>query len=250
MSRLFTPDEYVLFTASQFPSLYACDTFEQTAFRVYDQLFNVLGNGLNDKEAVLEELTFVEFNQEEAKRFITAETLYYGWYETRTWFGDTELGEGDPITVLEQDKPKYPAIKLWVESSQHEYSPCPNFKETYSMVYKDFFAELGDDWVKAASWFYTECKKYFDGDHSSYSRAYPKKDAFDNKEHLTDYEDAFKKYASHEAIAEAYDIKFNGDIDDFAKHHWQKELSRIYAFLDATQERLSGMLNEQTVEPR
>lgn len=244
MPRLFMPEEYVLHSLSSHPSLFSDKTFEKVALHVYDQLFNVIGNGLNDKEAVIEELTFVEFDQDQAKRFITDEALYYGYQEAEEWLGKITMGKGEPITVLESDKQNHPEIKHWVKSSRHEFTPYPNFQERYSMVYDDFFSELGDEWIKAASWFYDECRKFFDGDHSSYSNAFPKGNNRGSEAVIRDYAESLMKYDSHDAITEAYGVEYTGDIEDFITRRWQQQLSSIYAFLDVTQERLEGMLSK------
>ena len=52
---------------------------------------------------------------------------------------------------------------------------------------------------------------------------------------------AIAKYNSHEEISEAYELEFNGDVDDFLKRRWTKEKDRINSFIDKTIKKLEEL---------
>lgn len=46
MTRILTPYEYIIKLISAYPSLYAAPTREAAIFKIMDQTFNTIGNGV------------------------------------------------------------------------------------------------------------------------------------------------------------------------------------------------------------
>ena len=103
--KLYTPEQYILKSASRYPTLFVGNDYNNTKFRVLDQLLNVNGNGIRNDKELLEHLEYHEFDEVDAARYTTGEPVYYGYYEVEM-FGSvvTSKSGTDPICVLESDR--------------------------------------------------------------------------------------------------------------------------------------------------
>lgn len=241
---MITPKQYVLILVSEYPTLYADSSYEKSAFRVFDQLFNVIGNGIRDHSELIQELDVVPVEEPTVVKYFTGEPLYWGYEKTR------DLGHGviipdtsqnENIVALESERHLYPNVKLWVQSNgelsdEHPSFkvPYPNFDEAYSTVYRTNFHELGEEWIDAAIWFYEQCNSFFDEKPEYYHYAYPSHNKNIDERLVRDLSERFKSYSSHEEISKAYGVEFHGDIDDFARRRWQSELKDIREFINKT----------------
>jgi hypothetical protein len=236
---MLTPTQYVHNQVMMYPSLFAAPSYENAAFKVFDHLFNTLGNGINElKEFEVEA-------QECDKRYFTGEPIYYGYVEAEEIGGKLypTLGQ-HAITVLESDLRLHPEIKVWTDIRMtRRNAPYPNFKKEYSMVYSPCFRSVDYKWLDAAVWFYNECLTFFSGDCSSYPYAFPKSTKHDTDLAILNQLEAFGK-RSHEEISRDWEFPYNGDIEKFMKGKWQWELERIRGFIIET----IGMLKEMYID--
>ena len=70
-TKIFTPDEYVLAQVLQYPGLFSSSTFERAKFKVFDQLFNTIGNGIKNDGDLLEEVSYYKFDKDEAMKLVS-----------------------------------------------------------------------------------------------------------------------------------------------------------------------------------
>ncbi len=250
-SKILNPREYVLSSIVEYPSLYAAGTYDESAFKVYDQLFNVIGNGVRNTYELIREVTGTPVSEESAQKYLNNEPLYYGYENVLILnsgfkYPDPSKHE-DFITVIESEKDKHPNIKLWVDCSlgnddeNNITSPYPNFSEKYSIVYNSDFTQLGNEWQEAAIWYYQKAKDFFEQTPSYYRRAYPSNDSYEDKELISGYLEEFKN-KSPQQITEQYNTEYNEDVYKFAEAHWQNKLSQIKIFLAKTIEMLENNL--------
>lgn len=247
--RYYTPEEYVLANLIEYPSLYKSPTLHDTSLLVFDQLFNVIGNGISDDEELDEYLAYKDFDASLAEKYFTNESLFYGYYKTIK-YGKFEIGDADgcnkgTVLCLESEKHLYPDIVKWVISSNAKFNPYPNFQKEYSLVYRTDFGKLGTEWIRAAKWFYRSCETFFNEAETVgyYHNAFPKVKARDNERYISDLVGLLKKIDLAQ-VEEQYGVPFNGSVEDFAKARWEKELNRINVFLGETQEHLNALIDK------
>lgn len=239
---LLTPDQFIKLAICRFPTLYACDTFEFSKFRVLDQLLNVIGNGIRDDDE-LDEFIFVENVPDfsDYERYIKEE-IFFGYENVRAIEGSNVLfPEGESITCLESNKHLYPNVKKWIHSKKiKEKAPYPNFKEGYSTVYRTNFERLGNEWIDAAIWFYQEAKVLLEQYESTYHYAYP---CATERETVNRKADQIKMFGArtNEEISKDWEHPYDGDIEKFLIGKWQKEKTRIFEFIERTISYLEGM---------
>lgn len=239
---MITPKQYVLAKVAEYPTLYADSSYEKSAFRVFDQLFNVIGNGIRNHEELIQEFDVTPVDELNVRKYFTGEPLYWGYEETRD-IGDglviPDTNKYENIIALESEKHLYPNVKLWVKSNgKDEYPdfrvPYPNFEEQYSIVHRTQFFEFGEEWIGAAIWFYEQCNTFFDEKSEYYHYAYPSHNKKQDERLVRDLSERFRMYSSYEEISKAYGVEFYGDIDDFARRRWQEELKDIRLFINKT----------------
>ena len=236
---MLTPTEYVRNQVMMYPTLFAAPSYEDAAFKAFDHLFNVIGNGVDGIK---------EFNAKPDhcdERYFTGEKIYYGYTQTEEIDGKlySVIGNEDPICSLESDRHLHPEIKLWTDARvTKKNAPYCNFKKQYSMVYNKLFESVDYKWIDAAIWFYNECLTFFNGDCSSYHYAFPKSTKHDTDIAILDHLEAFGE-RTHEEISRDWGFPYNGDIEKFLVGKWQLELARIRQFIIET----IGMLKEMYV---
>ncbi len=239
---LISPDQFIKASICQFPTLYACETFEYSKFRVLDQLLNVIGNGIQVDEE-LDEYLFLEKVPDfsDYERYIHEE-IYYGYEKVRAMEGsDVLFPEGDSITCVESCKHLYPNVKKWVHCKKiKEKAPYPNFKKEYSTVYRTNFERLGNEWIDAAIWFYQEAKVLLEQYESTYHYAYPCATERETENRKADQLKAFGE-RTNEEISRDWEFPYDGDIDKFLVGRWQKEKTRIFEFIATTISKLQKM---------
>lgn len=241
-TKYFTPEQYILASVEEYPSLYASTSYESAKMKVLDQLFNVNGNGIRDSEELAEELAFTPTDFEHAKKYLTGEQTYYGYYKMKD-YGTFQFPENTPDDlsgVLESERVNYPKVVHWQACSLYEFTnPYPNFKKDYSIVWRSNFKDYGQDWINAAIDFYTKCKEYFEGDCSTYHYAYPRKTEGETRQTRDSYQKTMKD-KTPEDIEKGYGVPYDGDLDKFITARWMKEKARILSFIDETIEMLKN----------
>jgi hypothetical protein len=250
-SDFFSPYEFVVRCVEKFPSLYASPSYGMVKFKVFDHVFNTIGNGL-----FLEDFTGKKISNDDVLNVIhwfNCEKASYGYEEFEEINFDSGVFKkaiGDSVVVcLFSDKDKHPNIKVWVDfDCCIERNPYPNFTKQYSIVWnsKDFdFSSMGKEWIEEAIWFYEECLKYFlDPERvKSYHYFFPQKNDYQNKD-LIDFTRkliaSYEKYPTNEDISNDYGVEFVGDRDNYSDLYnfsikvWEKEFNRILDFINET----------------
>lgn len=253
-----SPEQYVLAKLVKHPTLYAADSYENAARHIFDQLFNVIGNGIRDDEELMSELAETEIVEESfAQKYLTGEPLYWGYEQVRELCSGVFVPENsaESVVALESEKHLYPSVKLWVQSNKRfsdktetQRVPYPNFDEKYSLIYKTNFKELGEEWIDAAIWFYEDAKKWFETKSKYYHYAYPSHSERKDQSLIDSFTEKFQKYSDNDSISKDYGVEFHGDIDDFARRRWQKELTRINTFIDNSIQMLKSWKQQVTSE--
>lgn len=255
--KLMTPVKAVNFNINMHPSLYASAGIEIAKLRVYDHIFNVIGNGIRDSDE------FVDCLRDRRKgvqtppaKYLSGERLHYAYTETE------DFGEGDckfsmpkhgsslDEVFTEAEKADHPEVKYWLGFNvSSKFIPYPNFQKEYSTVWQIDTALLTMDWIEEIIWFYRKCEDFFDGpDAHEYHRAVttdPKK----LERRIKDQEQFFEKYRKETAsesefwaaITENWQCEYRGDTLDFLQRRWQKEHDKIRAFITETIAMLEGL---------
>lgn len=243
MTRILTPYEYIIKLISAYPSLYAAPTREAAIFKIMDQIFNTIGNGIEFENFVGDEIN--EDVMAAAQKWFSCSNAAYGYYQVDTYKG-FERPIGDSIVVHGSEKHLHPDIVYWVNFECNQpRDPYPNFQKRYSLVWKPSFKKLGIEWRNIAIWFYEECRDYFmDVDRvKSYHTSFPKKTEKETNRLISDYKKRItdkKMYPDNVAITKAYGVKFVGDPENdsdvaaFIQRRWDKERADIMIFIDKT----------------
>lgn len=255
--KFYTPEQYILKAVGTYPTLYSNNTYDKVRYAVLDQIFNTIGNGIWN----IKEFEYQDYDFDGAKKYITKESLFYGWHKDDCEYVDVGSDEtwcrhkpgAKSIYVLDSERVNHPEIGDWLECTRSGIRNLyPNFKEEYSMVWdKEFtFSDLGEEWIKEAICFYQESLKYFQDpeQYKSYQYAFPKYDSYHKRDvtenTLKDFQRHIAgKYASYEALSEAYGVEgYNGDDYDFLCRRWNQEHARIIEFINETIKMLESKL--------
>lgn len=243
--KLFTPDDYVLARVAQYPSLYSDASLDGAKLRVFDQLFNVIGNGIRDIGELRADLKYHKFNRDRAFRAISGEEVYYGYYDFEM-IGDYKFPRGDSVTALESEKANHPDVKVWNEAGNtskrcaklgidYSWNPYPNFSKQYSILWApDFRKVAGDEWVAAAIWYYEQCREWFKTNSHKYHGAYPCGDKNKDDRYLDEMLEWREKYESDEAFSEAYGYEYTGDMDDFMRRRSAGTIQKCLDYIEET----------------
>ena len=88
--KLMTPTKAVNFSINMHPSLYASASIELAKLRVYDHIFNVIGNGIRDSEEFVDHLRDRRKGvQTPPAKYLSGERLHYAYTEIE------DFGSGD-----------------------------------------------------------------------------------------------------------------------------------------------------------
>jgi hypothetical protein len=233
MSDFFTPDDYVLCQVDRHPSLYADTTFEGSKLRVLDQLFNVIGNGINDVDALVNCVKKREFNRDRAIRLTAGEKVFYGYYEVRDFGSGVYIGKGESITVVDSERHQHPTVVDWLCCGVTPWRPYPNFSKRYSNVFADDFkTKVNDEWVGAAVWYYKKCLEWFETNSQMYHGAYPSINPARDAQYVLDMFKQRDKYETDEEFSKAYGVEYTGDMDDFMRRRSDKTKASAIEFIN------------------
>lgn len=268
---MLNPIDYVKHATAAYPTLYYTGDFNRSAMKVYDQLFNVIGNGIRDDLELHAELSAQLRSDIDYDRYFSELPLSEGYTKISQSSLDMmerlrknpHISEEDiqdlvfpdhdsaiPGLFTDAEKESHPEVLFWKQLEPSGFSPYPNFKEEYSIVYQSDFKKLGLEWLDAAIWFYTECQKYFEPELINYHGSYPSDNPNTDAATRRGYEENFArgKYKDNTEISNAYGVEYTGDLDDFIKRRWLKEKERIGQFLVNTVEYLKHMRMEVAPE--
>lgn len=213
---ILTPRQMVIRSAARYPALYS-GQFEEVRFKVMDQIFNVLGNGIRSKSEFLAHIS---------------------------------VPTG---TVISNEMPPENAEKTkW--DKMYVRTPYPNFQKKYSLVGEVPLENIRTDWLEEMEWFYMECQKFFAGENvNHYPYAFPSSNtgASTVKEWTEIAERRTAEAKSPEEFQKAwvrdYESEYHGDIEDFLTRRWAKKLSEIETFITGTIDLLHGELTNRKV---
>jgi len=243
---MLSPEQYVYNQVASYPSLYHANSYEAAAKRVFDQFFNVIGNGVD----LPEELDRPIVDQVEVAKFLRGEKVYWGYTEVEELVNGVMIpkrsSDGKTLICVESEKALHPEVLLWVDCKDYPWTPYPNFQKKYSTVYEPEFKDLGNEWIEAAIWFYEECVEFFNKTPEWYAYAYPCKSQRETDTRVYDMKVRLRSYKSNEEISEAYGCEFDGDIDKFLRLRWENDLIRIDRFVSETLSYLRTLHDETT----
>lgn len=255
--KLMTPEECVNFNLNQHPSLYASSSYETAKLRIYDHIFNVIGNGIRNTSEFYEYLhSRVDGIQEPPTKYLTSDRLFYGYTEVEE-FGDAEfkLTFGKTESCLdevftESEKADHPEVKHWMGFNViNDFKPYPNFQKQFSTVWKIDAKVLTPEWIDEIIWFYQKCEEFFDGPLAhEYHTAVPA-DPKKLESRIKGQDEFLAKYfkqgkTESEAwadITKDYGTEYLGDTLDFIQRRWQAEHTKIREFITETLTLLEGL---------
>lgn len=240
---IMTADQAFNVAMDEFPSLHTANTLELAKLKFYDQVFNVIGNGLNTANEFEREFTITDENKHLLntfpEKYITHDSLY----------ADNNQLQGNYLRSLytreEAEELQRMGYNIRQCNSNYDvFVPYPNFRAEYSLVYTIDLKEYDSSWTIAAIYYYSAMQQWFKSDSV---REYP------NASHLRDmqssirsYKQAFKRYEGDTTTADernanitrAYGIHYTGDIEQFIHARWDEELNRINTFITETLSKL------------
>ena len=251
--KLLTPREYVLKAVADYPTLYAAPSYEEAAYKVFDQLFNVIGNGVSDQHELMNAVMGIPVDEEKALKYLKGEEIFYGYTKVKTLGSGTVIPDrdsfGKDIVALASEKEQHPDVKLWIgygKKKKEVNVPYPNFSKEYSLFYQADLSVLGEEWKQAVHDYYNQSKQFFLTTPEHYHNAYPSNNHHRDEQLIKDFTEAFKKYSSNEEISKAYESEYNGDVVEFVTNKWKNELAEILSFIDETIDRIENMGTTQT----
>lgn len=250
-----TPEQYVQNQILEYPSLYACSSFEESKFRIFDQLFNAIGNGISSKtfkKIVEDDFVLSEQDIEKLKEYTSTDDFAYGYTEDQLveWNGQKvpNMYIGTTFIIVPQSKQEqYPHIAHWVPfSSNHRYQMHSNFDKEYSLCWDGKYTKyLNKEWIESLIWFYEKCHDLFNKENIAeyYSSAFPETTEKKTQIRIRDFLSFIKDY-SNEKVSKEYGLEYYGDPDEFLRRRWNIEKIRIIKFIEKTLKKLNKKLNE------
>lgn len=265
-----TAEEAFNYSMNSYPSLYTAVTVREARDKVFDQIFNVIGNGYRDHDEFVEghlwQPNIAEMTRAYPAKYIGTAPLFTGYMATETRgnnafsFEMPDMHSALHGLYTEAEKEFHPDVKKWSHSNRHlgEHSPYPNFKPEYSLLYHVEIEKLDDSWLHAGVEFYEHCREYFNSPLcANYSGAWPS-DPKKQERLVADYETGLARCIKGidsqaeqwAAISKAYETPYKGDTALFIQERWVKEKARIEAFIDSTLAMLQTHLaNRQSAAP-
>ncbi len=255
--RMMTADEAFSYSVQRYPSLYASLDEKSTRMAVYDQWFNVLGNGLRDISDLQREFRWLPelaaWTQGVPQKYMGPEPIYEGF----TQMQEQEPGEVPKpafesrirgfYTVPEQEF--HPEVKFWRQREKGTgFGFYPNFTPEYSLVYNVDRSALDASWLHAALYFYEQAQEYFAGAQTDYySGAWPQ-DPMLQQKRVVEFERDWIRLGPEEqrkqwaTLSDNYGLPFAGDTRTYLATLWEQEKTRIHQFLSDTVQMLESEL--------
>lgn len=259
--KLLSPTKAVNSAINDYPTLYASNGYGLAKLRVYDHIFNVIGNGIRNTQEYCEYMRDRRKNvQSPLAKYLSGERLHYAYMEME------EFGEGECKFFMpkseslldgaftEAEKADHHGVKKWVGFDVIDrFVPYPNFKKEFSIIWRIDTGLLTEEWIDEIIWFYRKCEEFFDGpDASEYSYAVTK-DPIKLEQQIKEQELFFKSYKKETmseaeywaVITEAWKCEYRGDTLDFLQRRWQIEHTRIREFITETINMLNLLLQDK-----
>lgn len=238
-----TVKQYVHHNVANYHILFASSSYDVSKFSVFDQLLNVIGNGIRSNENLIEHLNIEIVD---ATRFFKepVTTGYYKLIDYGSGYFHADIS-GESVTCFISEKNQYPEVKRWVDYELKEEfkMPYPNFTKEYSLVWRcPEFLNLDSEWKESAIWFYKKAREIISNREKEYSYAFPLETELKNKNTI-DNQIAMFGNRTNEEVSRDWQHPYDGDIVKFLTTRWQKEKQRIFDFIDETIEMLENHIH-------
>lgn len=255
MQRIMTAEQAFNYSMNMHPTLYSSESVELSKFKFFDHMFNTIGNGIRSLEEFIERHIINENNESFTKsypeKYISSQPLFIVYKEHQMIGNHKSPKHGTEIIGLytqaevNEMPDSYSTIQInkkYKFVDEKDFSPYPNYKKEYSMVWQMDLSKLDKSWTEYAIWYYEKAKEFFHSDNvSDYHGAYPKTEKAISRI-IADYDSAFERYKKdnmteeefYKAISDAYELEYDGNTQDFIQRRWNKEFSRILSFIDET----------------
>lgn len=261
-AKLMNAEQAVNLLVNLYPSLYYGPNLDRIKMHVFDQIFNVIGNGIRDTEEFLNEFTITKDNKpyldSMPAKYLSGEPLFHAYTESETRFADFEtpvFGSDIEGLFTQEEINQMPEVKITraARSKPDFCIPYPNFQEQYSLVWRVDLNEFDESWFEAATFYYQNAKAFFHSEHvHHYSRAFPI-DKVKAENLIESYEKNFQRLRTegmsdaeyYQAITKAYELEYEGNTEDFVRRRWVVELARIELFIDTTLDKLATALSQK-----
>ena len=253
-----TAEEAFSYCVNRYPSLYASLNERSTRMAVYDQFFNVIGNGYRDLDDMEHHFTWTPAHHSVTSgvpaKYMGPEPIFEGYMKAVTTRGQVEPDFESRMRgfYTEAEKALYPDVQYWEPREKGEgIGFYPTFKEEFSLLHRIERDALDVSWLQAGIYFYTQAKEYFAGpDSDDYSRAWPS-DPARQRQKIKEFErdtrvsDPAKKAELWATLSTNYGVPYTGDTPAFLQTCWTKEKSRIEKFIDSTLSMLQADLDRR-----
>lgn len=250
---LLTAPQYVARSIATYPTLYLADTYDASKFLVLSQLFQTQGNGVRDWKEFRENCSGDANAPSEPPPHFFDGTILYKGFENTIMVSSVIFPDYDSKKVYlvgAEDKDQYPNVVLWEEQPRRDHTPpYPHFKMEHSLIHTILpkLSKVDISWIEAATWIYTECKSYFNGDCSDFYSAYPKETEQETLLALNQFLEQVANQKKdnqtldqhHQHISNSYGHPYDGNPDTFLSGRWIVERQRILTFIDDTLDALA-----------
>lgn len=172
---IMTPEEVLIYNIVKYNCSYFYRDTDITKFRIYDQLFNTIGNGYTTDLDIRTQLNKKKITKKIKDNYLLlyTEPLFRGYtkvekYEVsnKTFTVPDSRSEINGL-YREQDKITKPKVVYWKEVKANDemfstrkkgyYEPYPNFQEKYSLLYRTNVFQQYPRWMSEAHWYYSKC---------------------------------------------------------------------------------------------
>lgn len=232
-NKIFSPNDlynnYVM--NHSFFSTYKNKDFDSFKLSLLDHLFNVIGNGINSNEDFLNFIYDNGFRCTAEDVFKKLNGKYYSGYCNDDFSKYYSM-------IPEEELKNYSNHNFKIVEKNSFFSPYPNFKKEYSVVYNIDFDSLGENkelWINEIIYFYQSCINFLNSDDSKkHNYAYPSDNENKDKFTFSEYQRRFETYLSNEEISKAYGLHYDGNLHEFICNRWKKEKEEWIDFSEKT----------------
>lgn len=265
---ILNAEQYFNLSMNQYPTLYCSSSLEYSKLKVFDQLFNVIGNGYHDIEDFINKNKLNSYSTELInsfpQKYVSNEPLYNVYTELDSQSSRFKVPNFDSMLngiFTEEEVKQFPDSYLNIQINNHSilgeefdditFVPYPNFNKQYSILWDDI-SSLNKSWIEAGIFYYTKAQEFFNSENTHlYHDSIPAEDdVIAWNKLINEFETTFKNHfdntdnteSMYEKISKDYELEYVGDTKDFIIRRWNKELSRIQNFISETLVRLNNNL--------
>ncbi len=239
---LITLEQIFVLFLNKYPSLYASNSIKLSKLRVYDHIFNTIGNGIRTIDDLYSYLSLEDLDsliiQE---KYVSDIELYRCYFSHDYKFQQIYL----ILTEEEANNNSLIVDKLKLKKINY-FKPYRNFKKEYSIVWTPEVDLFDLDSLKEILWFYKECELYFYSENKYDNFLSGKLDSDKFNSSLKEQEKYLEKYfdnthskeEAYQQISKAYGVPFNGDMRQFVLDRAELDIQQSLSFIKETIEML------------